>query len=217
MPDYKRHGARYRARRRAVDILFEAETRDIDPVAIVEDRIELSRDPDNAVAPIADYTRQIVDGAAQKLDDLDDAIERNLTKDWELFRIPAVDRQVLRVAAWEILFNDEVDAPISIKEGVEMASEYSGANAAPYIHVTLDAIAQQQSPEAPFSSEEAEDAFQVDEEPLLDDDSLHPETASEAATAEDSEDAEGALPSEAAQVAESTEDISAAGDDEPKE
>ena len=60
MPDYKRHGARYRARRRAVDILFEAETRDIDPVAIVEDRVELSLDPKNAVAPIADYTRETV-------------------------------------------------------------------------------------------------------------------------------------------------------------
>ena len=154
MPDYKRHGARYRARRRAVDILFEAETRDIDPVAIVEDRIELSRDPDNAVAPIADYTRQIVDGAAQKLDDLDDAIERNLTKDWELFRIPAVDRQILRVAAWEILFNDEVDAPVSIAEGVEMAAEYSGAQAAPYINVVLDGIAQRAASNSPFAGEE---------------------------------------------------------------
>ena len=52
MPDYKRHGARYRARRRAVDILFEAETRDIDPVAIVEDRVELSLDPKNALSLI---------------------------------------------------------------------------------------------------------------------------------------------------------------------
>ena len=127
MPDYKRHGARYRARRRAVDILFEAETRDVDPVAIVEDRSELSRDPQNAVAPVADYTREIVAGAAEKLDDIDDAIERNLSEDWELFRLPAVDRQILRVAAWEIMFNDTVDAPISIKEGVEMAAEYSGA------------------------------------------------------------------------------------------
>ena len=85
MLDYKRHGARYRARRRAVDMLFEAETRDIDPVAIVEDRTELSRNPLNAVAPVADYTREIVAGAAEKLDDLDDAIERSLSEDWELF------------------------------------------------------------------------------------------------------------------------------------
>ena len=90
MPDYKRHGARYRARRRAVDILFEAETRDVDPVEIVEDRAELSRNPQNSVAPVADYTRQIISGAAEQLDDLDDAIERYLVDDWELFRLPAV-------------------------------------------------------------------------------------------------------------------------------
>ena len=164
MPDYKRHGARYRARRRAVDILFEAETRDIDPVAIVEDRAQLSQDPLNAVAPVADYTRTIVAGAAEKLDDLDDAIERHLSEDWELFRLPAVDRQILRVAAWEILFNDEVDAPVSIKEGVEMAAEYSGADAAPYINVVLDGIAQRSATNAPFAGEEAEDAYPVEEE-----------------------------------------------------
>ena len=165
MLDYKRHGARYRARRRAVDMLFEAETRDIDPVAIVEDRTELSRNPLNAVAPVADYTREIVAGAAEKLDDLDDAIERSLSEDWELFRLPAVDRQILRVAAWEILFNDEVDAPISIKEAVEMASEYSGAKAAPYINAVLDRIASSVDPNSPFfvspdSEEDVEDTDQ---------------------------------------------------------
>ncbi|CAM4199990.1 MULTISPECIES: transcription antitermination factor NusB [Corynebacterium] len=153
MPDYKRHGARYRARRRAVDILFEAETRDVDPVEIVEDRAELSRNPQNSVAPVADYTRQIISGAAEQLDDLDDAIERYLVDDWELFRLPAVDRQILRVCAWEIMYNEDVDAPISIKEGVEMAAEYSGASASPYINVVLDGIAQRGAPESPFGDD----------------------------------------------------------------
>lgn len=155
MADFKRHGARYRARRRAVDILFEAETRDVDPVAIVEDRVELAKNPKNSVAPVAEYTQQIVAGAAEQLDDLDDAIERFLVDDWELSRLPAVDRQILRVCAWEIMFNDAVDAPISIKEGVEMAAEYSAAQAAPYINVVLDGIAQRGLPEAPFAEEDA--------------------------------------------------------------
>lgn len=157
MPDYKRHGARYRARRRAVDILFEAETRDIDPVAIVEDRAELARDPQNAVAPIADYTREIIQGAAETLDDLDDRIERFLDRDWELHRLPAVDRQILRVATWEILFNDEVPPAIAIANALEMATEYSGNQAPPYIHAMLDGITQAQSPDAPGDAG-AEDA-----------------------------------------------------------
>lgn len=221
MQDYKRHGARYRARRRAVDILFEAETRDIDPVAIVEDRAELSQDPANAVAPVADYTRTIVAGAAEKLDDLDDAIERHLTEDWELFRLPAVDRQILRVAAWEILFNDEVDAPISIKEGVEMASEYSGQQAARYINVVLDGIAQGAAANAPFAGEAADDAYPVAAEPAAAEPEapvVTAETEPEAPAAEpgaevSSGTAEATTAAEAAEIAESTEPV-AVDDDE---
>lgn len=157
MPDHKRHGARYRARRRAVDILFEAETRDIDPVAIVEDRVELARDPNNAVAPVAQYTRDIISGAAERLDDLDDQIERFLDRDWELYRLPAVDRQILRVATWEILYNDEVDAAIAIANALEMATEYSGNQAPPYIHAMLDGIVQANSPDAPGDAAEESD------------------------------------------------------------
>ena len=151
MPDYKRRGARYRARRRAVDILFEAETRDIDPVAVVEDRVQLSQDPSNAVAPVADYTREIVSATAEKLDDIDDAIERYLSEDWVLDRLPAVDRQILRVATWEILFNDEVDAPIAISNALVMAEEYAGKAAPPYIHAVLDDIVQSVDPAAPVA------------------------------------------------------------------
>ena len=200
MPDYKRHGARYRARRRAVDILFEAETRDIDPVAIVEDRSQLSQNPLNAVAPVADYTRTIVAGAAEKLDDLDDAIERHLSEDWELLRLPAVDRQILRVAAWEILFNNEVDAPVSIAEGVEMAAEYSGAQAAPYINVVLDGIAQRAASNSPFAGEGAEDAYPVEDE------SAPTDEHSEDLGLEQAEDTDAATDRE---IAESTEDLEA--------
>ncbi|SDS01043.1 transcription antitermination factor NusB [Corynebacterium timonense] len=149
MPDYKRHGARYRARRRAVDILFEAETRDVDPVAVVEDRAALSQDPSNAVAPVADYTREIITSAAVHLDDIDDAIERFLSQDWEIDRLPAVERQILRVATWEILFNDDVEPPISIANALEMATEYAGHTAPPYIHAVLDDIIQWNSADAP--------------------------------------------------------------------
>lgn len=149
MPDYKRHGARYRARRRAVDILFEAETRDVDPVAIVEDRAALAADPANAVAPVADYTREIIAGAAASLDEIDDSIERFLSDNWELNRIPAVDRAILRVATWEILYNDEVEPPISIANAMEMSTEYAGDNASPYIHAVLDDIIQANADNAP--------------------------------------------------------------------
>ena len=162
-PNYKRHTARYRARRRAADILFEAESRDVDPVAIVEDRVALARDPENGVAPIAEYTRAIVSGAAEELDAIDEAIARYLSDEWSLERIPAVDRAIMRVSVWEILFNDEVPNPTALVEGVELASEYSNHQAAPYIHAVLDDVIQAQSADSPMvSSAEVDAATGVD-------------------------------------------------------
>ena len=154
--NWRRHGARYRARRRAVDILFEAEARDIDPVAVVEDRVELARLDANGVAPIATYTRDIVAGAAEQLDTIDETIERYLAEDWELHRLPAVDRAILRVGVWEILFNPEVDGVTAVVEGVELASQYGAVVAAPYIHAVLDDVVQAGSALHPFADSDTE-------------------------------------------------------------
>lgn len=178
--NWRRHGARYRARRRAVDILFEAEARDIDPVAIVEDRVALSRDPDNSVAPIADYTRQIVNGAAEQLDTIDETIERYLADTWELNRLPAVDRAILRVGVWEILFNPEVDGAVAVVEGVELASQYGNDVAAPYIHAVLDDVVQAGAADNPFvepvSDPESDPQF-TPHEPGLDAEPRHASAA----------------------------------------
>lgn len=138
--NYRRHGARYRARRRAVDMLFEAEARDMDPVAIIDDRVRLSRNPDNGVAPVADYTRTLVEGVAVELDRLDAIITRYLADDWELFRIPAVDRAILRMSIWEVLFNTDVPRKTAVVEGVELAANYSNDGAPAYINSVLDRV-----------------------------------------------------------------------------
>lgn len=148
--NYRRHTARYRARRRAADILFEAEARDVDPVAIVQDRVVLARDKEAGVAPVAEYTATIVRGAAEELDTIDETIARFLSEDWELHRIPAVDRAIMRVAVWELLFNPEIPAATAVVEGVELASEYSTDQAPPYIHAVLDDVAQSRSLDNPM-------------------------------------------------------------------
>ena len=196
--NYKRHTARYRARRRAADILYEAENRDIDPVAIVEDRIALAREDRNAVAPIAEYTKVIIKGAAEELDVIDETIARYLSEDWELHRIPAVDRAILRVSVWELLFNPDVPTATAVVEGVEIASQYSNEQAAPYIHAVLDDVAQSRSAESPMSAEHQgleEDGHDTaaDEDTT---DTVSPVESAEtagnaAATDEDSETVEG--------------------------
>ena len=138
---FKRRGARYKARRRAVDILFEAEFRDIDPVDIMEERAELAKDQENQIKPIPEYTSQIVPGVASNLDAIDDAIAVHLTSDWTLDRIPAVDRAVMRVAAWELMFNADVPHRVALSEGIELASEYSHVKAPDYVNAVLDGVA----------------------------------------------------------------------------
>lgn len=177
VPKSRRHGARYRARRRAADIMYEAENRDVDPVAIVEDRIKLARENEHDVAPIAEYTKVLVTGVAEQLDTIDTTIERFLSEDWELHRIPAVDRAIMRVAVWELLFNpEEIDLATAVTEGVELASEYSTDAAAPYINAVLDDVAHFRSEDNPMnadisaedSEDEAESDVDVTEEPTDD-------------------------------------------------
>lgn len=138
--NFKRHGARYKARRRAADILFEAEARDVDPVAIVEERAAMSRDQRNEIAPISDYTRQIIEGVAPELDRIDEAIAAHLKETWEIERIADIDRAVLRVAVWEMLFNEDVPLATALVEAVEIASEYSTPDSPGYINAILDSM-----------------------------------------------------------------------------
>ena len=154
VPKSRRHGARYRARRRAADIMYEAENRDVDPVSIVEDRIKLARESEHDVAPIAEYTKVLVTGVAEELDTIDVTIERFLSVDWELHRIPAVDRAIMRVAVWELLYNpEEISLATAVTEGVELASEYSTDAAAPYINSVLDDVAHSRSVDNPMNTE----------------------------------------------------------------
>ncbi|WP_369707578.1 transcription antitermination factor NusB [Corynebacterium sp. KPL1855] len=180
--NHKRHTARYRARRRAADILYEAENRDVDPVAIVEDRVALAREDRHAVAPIADYTKVIVQGVAEELDAIDDTISRYLSQNWELRRIPAVDRAILRLSVWELLFNPDVPTATAVVEGVELASQYSHDQAAPYIHAVLDDVAQSRSELSPMNNvgqEEESDDVEAKDSQEDSADSTHAEAPGE--------------------------------------
>nr|WP_018023954.1 transcription antitermination factor NusB [Corynebacterium ulceribovis] len=134
----QRRGARYRARRRAVDILFEAEQRGANPAKIVNERMALGRDRDSGIAPVNPYTVELVEGVHLQQSGLDSTIATYLSAQWPLHRIPAVDRAILRVATWELFHNPEVPVKVAVVEAVELASEYSTDAAPPYINAVLD-------------------------------------------------------------------------------
>ncbi len=139
--NYKRRGARYRARRRAVDLLFEAEQRSVDAEELVADRIELARDPEAGVAPVPEYAEEIVIGVAREILGIDDTIVGYLSEEWPLHRLPAVDRAILRIGTWELFHNPDVPPRVAVVEAVELAAEYSTDVAPPYINAVLDSAA----------------------------------------------------------------------------
>jgi transcription antitermination protein NusB len=111
-------GARSKARKRALDILFEAEQRGMAPLDLLaQRRADLER-------PVPEYAGQIVEGVMARQDRIDELLS-TYAQGWTLDRMPAVDRAVLRIGSWELLFNDAVPDAVAIDEAVELAGTLS--------------------------------------------------------------------------------------------
>jgi N utilization substance protein B len=107
-------GARSKARKRALDLLFEADQRGIDPVTLVAERLPAAH------PPISEYAVEVVEGVQRHRERIDELLS-TYAQGWTLDRMPGVDRIVLRIGAWELLFNDEVPDAVAIDEAVELA------------------------------------------------------------------------------------------------
>jgi N utilization substance protein B len=112
-------GARSKSRKRALDILFEADQRGIEPVKLIADRTAAGGFPElNA------YSVELVEGVAERIERIDELLS-TYSHGWTLDRMPAVDRAVLRLGTWELLFNDDVPDAVAIDEAVELARALS--------------------------------------------------------------------------------------------
>jgi len=110
--------ARSKARKRAVDLLYEADLRGADPVSTLAERIALA-DP-----PISDYTIELVEGVTAHRQAIDQLLT-NYAEGWTLDRMPGVDRAVLRVGLYELLWSAEIPDAVAIDEAVELAKSLS--------------------------------------------------------------------------------------------
>lgn len=122
--------ARGKARRRAVEILFEAEQRHEDAREVMERRRLHS---DSLVSP---YAEELVLGVTMRRGELDEYLE-TYSQGWTLERMPAVDRNVLRVGAWELLFNDDVPDGVAVAEAVSLAKELAGDDSPRFVNGLL--------------------------------------------------------------------------------
>ena len=130
--------ARRKARKRALDVLYEADLRDLSPTQVLTtylDRIEKPR-PDHLA-----YAVSLVEGIAEHLDRIDELIA-SYAEGWTLDRMPVVDRNIARIAVYELLYVSEIDDPVAISEAVELAKQMSTDDSPRFLNGILGRIAE---------------------------------------------------------------------------
>jgi N utilization substance protein B len=110
--------ARSKARKRAVDVLYESDVRGIDPVETLRERIALA-DP-----PVNDFTIELIEGARAHQARIDEILSA-YSEGWTIDRMPGVDRAVLRLGVYELLWRDDIPDAVVIDEAVELAKMLS--------------------------------------------------------------------------------------------
>jgi len=133
--------ARTKARKRAVDVLYEADVRGGDRLAVLRDRIE------TANPPVPEHTVRLVEGVAEHAARIDTLIEAHASN-WSLDRLPDVDRAILRMAVFELLWADDVPDVVVIDEAVELAKALSTDDSPAYVNGVLGAILAAEVPTA---------------------------------------------------------------------
>ena len=124
--------ARRKARKRALDFLYEADIRGATALTLLADRPadELSQ---------GDYVRELLVGVEEHLLKIDELIT-TYAQGWDMDRMPAIDRNILRIALFEILWLSDLDDEIAVSEAVEIATELSTDDSAKYINGVLGRI-----------------------------------------------------------------------------
>ena len=127
--------ARTKARRRALDILFEAEQRDVSPLEVLRLRREATDQTIN------EYTVVLVEGVMSHLDRIDEILG-TYARGWTLERMPSVDRIILRIGTWELLYNDDVPDGVAVSEAVALAKTLSTDESPSFINGLLGRLQQ---------------------------------------------------------------------------
>jgi len=130
--------ARSKARKRALDILFESEQRGLPTLELLSERQSLGE------LPVPPYAADLVRGVASHNERIDALISWNLV-DWTLERMPAVDRNVLRLGVYELLWADDVPDGVAISEAVALAEDLSTDASPSFVNGVLSRLAAEKS------------------------------------------------------------------------
>jgi N utilization substance protein B len=131
--------ARSKARKRALDALYASDVRGVEALELLK-QTEIEVEDRQNQQPIFDYAEMLVTGYFENAYQIDSEIQM-LADNWSLDRMPAVDRAILRMAAWEILHNSEVPNEVAISEAVSLAAELSTDESPKFINGVLARLA----------------------------------------------------------------------------
>jgi len=127
---------RSRARLQALQILYQGDITGVSPVSILAEGTYNTEDGEPS-----DFCRSLVAGVEEHAEEIDDSLGRT-SKHWAVSRMPLVDRNILRLATYEILFRDSIPVSVSINEAVEMAKVYGGEDSSRFVNGVLGRIAE---------------------------------------------------------------------------
>jgi N utilization substance protein B len=130
--------ARSKARKQALDLLYETDIRGTNLVDTLNARDIPAEGPD--ARPIREYTRELVGGVSDNRRKIDELIT-TYAQGWDMDRLPAVDRNILRLGIYEILWSTNVPTSVAIDEALDLARELSSDESSKYIHGVLGRIA----------------------------------------------------------------------------
>ena len=128
-------GKRRKARELAIQVLFHLDFNVDDPNKV----FDLICENFNSQRSIRPFSRQLVLGVCEKMKELDGLI-RKASKNWKLERMPRLDKCILRLATFEILFIEDVPPKVSIDEAVEIGKKFGSSDSGSFINGVLDNI-----------------------------------------------------------------------------
>jgi transcription antitermination protein NusB len=129
--------ARSKARKQALDLLYEADIRGGSALEILQTRDVAEEGPD--ARPIREFTKELITGVSENSRKIDELIT-TYAQGWDMDRLPAVDRNILRLGIYEIIWSTELADGIAIDEALTLAKELSTDESAGYIHGVLGKI-----------------------------------------------------------------------------
>jgi N utilization substance protein B len=131
--------ARSKARKRALDILYEADMRGVDAHEVLSGQVRRREDAGDPA--LNAYVAELVEGVVAHAERIDELLS-TYSQGWTLDRMPAVDRAILRLGCWEIVWRDDIPDPVAIAEAVALAQELSTGESASFVNGLLGRLAE---------------------------------------------------------------------------